>query len=252
VDLLLFGRVFWRFKFVVFAGFLLAVALSVLTVAKIDTARGAPFLVTRTAPLYASSATLLITQSGFPWGSAVQPYTTNSGQAPVATGDLGRLTSLANLYVQIANSDIIRALVATEAPSTVAVLATQNYSISPSFYSTPLPIVTLTATSRTGALAVADAQASASGLTRYLKQQQTAARIDPSKRVVVQELQAPKHAVVVNTTKKTLPAVVFLTIMLAVIGLAFALENMRPRAGLANVARPEAEPLPDVGARRTA
>ena len=96
-------------------------------------------------------------------------------------------------------------------------VASQNYSISPSFYSTALPIVTLTATSRTGALAVADAQASANVLKTYLRQQQNAAGIDPSKRVVVQELQAPKKAVVVNTTKKTLPAVVFLTIMLAVL-----------------------------------
>lgn len=252
MDVLLLGRVLWRFKFVVLGGFVLAVVLSVLTVAKIDTARGAPFLVQRTAPLYSSSATLLITQSGFPWGSAVQPYTTSPGEGPIANGDLTRLTSLANLYVQMANSDIIRRLVARKAPSTLALLASQNYSVSPSFYSTPLPIVTLAATSRTGALAVADAQASADVLKTYLKQQQNAAGIDPSKRVVVQELQAPKKAVVVNTTKKTLPAVVFLTIMLAVLGLVFVLENMRPRAAVSPVSRPEAEPLLDVGTRRTA
>ena len=250
MDVLLFGRVLWRFKFVVLGGFVLAVALAVLTVVKIDTAHGAPFIAKRTAPLYSSSATLLITQSGFPWGSAVQGYTTSPSAGPVANGDLSRLTSLANLYVQLANSDIIRTLVAKKAPSTLALFASQNYSISPSFYSTPLPIVTLTATSRTGALAVADAQASANVLKTYLRQQQNAAGIDSSKRVVVQELQAPKKAVVVNTTKKTLPAVVFLTIMLAVLGLVFVLENMRPRVAVSSVS--EAEPLLDVGTRRTA
>ncbi len=250
MDVLLLSRVLWRFKFVVLGGFVLAVALAVLTVVKVDTAAGAPFIAKRTAPLYSSSATLLITQSGFPWGSAVQSYTNSPSAGPVATGDLTRLTALANLYVQLANSDIIRTLVAKKAPSTLGLVASQNYSISPSFYSTALPIVTLTATSRTGAHAVADAQASANVLKTYLRQQQNAAGIDASKRVVVQELQAPKKAVVVNTTKKTLPAVVFLTIMLAVLGLVFVLENMRPRVPVSSVS--EAEPLLDVGNRRTA
>ena len=182
----------------------------------------------------------------------MQAYTTSpGGDGPVANGDLTRLTALANLYVQLANSDIIRTLVAKKAPSTLALFASQNYSISPSFYSTPLPIVTLTASSRTGALAVSDAQASANVLKTYLRHQQNAAKIDPSNRVVVQELQTPKKAVVVNTTKKTLPAVVFLTIMLAVLGLVFVLENLRPRVAVSSVSRSEAEPLLDVGNRRT-
>lgn len=252
MDVLLLSRVLWRFKYVVLGGFVLAVVLSVLTVARIDTAHGAPFIAKRTAPLYAGSATLLITQSGFPWGSAVQQYTTSPSAGPVANGDLTRLTSLANLYVQMANSDTIRRLVAKRAPSTIGLLATQNYSTSPSFSSYPLPIITLSATSRTGRLAVEDAQASADVLKTYLRRQQNAAGIDPSNRVVVQELEAPKKAVVVNATKKTLPAVVFLTIMLAVLGLAFVLENLRPRVAVSEVSRPEAEPLLDVGTRRTA
>jgi hypothetical protein len=171
MDIHLFSRVLWRFRVVVGAGFVLAVLLAVMTVATLK-ARP-PYLHSRTAPIYSSSAVLLITQPGFPWGSAVQLYTTSSGdgQAPVATGDLTRLTSLANLYVQIANSDVIRALVAKKAPSTVSVLATQNYSVSPSLYSSPLPIITISARSKTKALAIADAQASAKVLVTYLKRQ---------------------------------------------------------------------------------
>jgi hypothetical protein len=211
-----------------------------------------PYLKSRTAPIYSSSAVLLITQPGFPWGSAVQSYTPSntSGQAPVATGDLTRLTSLTNLYVQIANSDIIQARVAKKAPTTQSVVATQNYSLSPSLYSSPLPIMTITARSRTKALAIADAQASADVLVAYLKHQQSAARITPSDRVVVQQLQAPKRAVAVNPTKKTLPAVVFLTIMLAVVGLAFVLENMRPHAAVSVMPQPEADRALDGSARR--
>ncbi len=44
---------------------------------------------------------------------------------------------------------------------------------------------------------------------------------------------------------KTVPIVVFLTVMLAVIGLAFILENLRPRVRpVADVSDPQAAPRP--------
>ena len=95
----------------VLGGFVLAVALAVLTVVKLDTAAGAPFIAKRTAPVYSSSATLLITSPGSP-GAARCRRTRRVPVQPVANGDLTRLTALANLYVQLANSDIIRTLVA--------------------------------------------------------------------------------------------------------------------------------------------
>src|SRR5256885_705400 len=104
MDIRLFVRVLWRFKFLVAAGFVVAVALGVLTIDKVELSHGKPKLTSRTQPVYASSATLLITQSGFPWGSAVQQYAqTGTGESSVPSGDLGRLTALANLYVQLAN-----------------------------------------------------------------------------------------------------------------------------------------------------
>jgi hypothetical protein len=45
---------------------------------------------------------------------------------------------------------------------------------------------------------------------------------------------------------------VFLTIMLAVVGLAFVLENMRPHAAVSVVPRAEADRALDGSARRTA
>ncbi len=104
MNLELFARVLWRFKYVVAGGFVVALLLAVLTVAKL------PSFKPRTTTVYGSSATLLITQSGFPWGSAVQQYALpgRKGQDPVPAGDLTRLTALANLYVQLANSDVIK------------------------------------------------------------------------------------------------------------------------------------------------
>jgi hypothetical protein len=252
MDLHLFARVIWRFKYVVLGGLLVAVVLGVMTVAKIDLSQGRPHLTPRTEPVYASAATALVTQSGFPWGSAVQQYATpNPGASPVPAGDLTRLTALTNLYVQLANSDAIRRLVATKAPRGSTITASQNYSVSPSFYSTALPILTITGTSTTRAGALATAQAGVDVLVGYLRDQQRAAGIADGQRVVLQELQSPRAVAVINGTKKTLPVVVIFTVMLAVIGLAFVLENVRPRAPIKIIAGAEVEPRLD-SARRTA
>lgn len=244
MNLHVFARVLWRFKYVVGAGFVVALILAVLTVAEL------PSLKPRTPTLYGSRATLLVTQSGFPWGSAVQQYA-RSGRSSdqVPAGDLGRLTALANLYVQIANSDVIAALVTRRATAHGTISATQNYSISPSFYSSPLPILTLTGTSTSPKNSRLVTQAGVDVLMNYLKREQDAAGIAGRERVVVQELQRPRTAFVVQGMKKTLPIVVFLTVMLAVTGLAFVLENLRPRVPLRAVARTEDEPLINSGRR---
>jgi hypothetical protein len=71
----------------------------------------------------------------------------------------------------------------------------------------------------------------ASVFRQYIVQQQVANRIPAKKRVVLQVItSANKH----NTTlaagrKKTTPIVIFLTVLLAAVGLAFVLENLRPR-----------------------
>lgn len=251
MDLRIFGSVLWRFKYVVAAGVAVALLLSILTVARIDFGRGAPFLASRTAPIYASSSTLLITQYGFPWGSAVQQYTSPTNGSPVPAGDIGRLTSLANLYVQLANSDTIRSIAARRAPYGGGISATQNYSFTPTFSSIALPIITLSGTGRSPNTARATAQAGVDALTEYLDRQQQAAGIAIRQRVVVQELQRPRRSARVNPPKKTLPIVVFLTVMLAVIGLVVVLENLRPRPREAVVLQPGREPLAE-DSRRTA
>jgi hypothetical protein len=252
MDLARFGRVLWRFKYIVVAGCIVGVFLSVLTIAKITVSHGRPHLVTRTRSLYASSATVMVTQSGFPWGSALQQYSApGPHNAPSAVGDLGRMTALAGLYVQLANSDVIRALAERKAPPGGVFSATQNYAFAPSFTSSALPIITMRGINVSPAAAVVTTQAAVDALSNYLRQQQSAAGLADAQRVVIQELQRPRAAAVVNPTKKTLPVVVFLTIMLAVIGLVFVLENLRPRVPKALALRPEVEPLID-GARRSA
>jgi capsular polysaccharide biosynthesis protein len=70
-----------------------------------------------------------------------------------------------------------------------------------------------------------------SGFVRYIEQRQTDAGVGDDRRVVVQVLKhgAAGSATIVVGAKKTMPIVVFLAVMIAVFGLAFMLENMRPR-----------------------
>jgi DNA-binding protein Fis len=254
VNLRLFAAVLWRFKYVVAGGCAIAILLSVLSIAKVDLSHGVPRLTPRTQQIYASSAALLVTQSGFPWGSAVQSYYSSAGSksSPVPAGDLNRLTALANLYVQLANSDVIKSIVARHSPAGGHLItASQNYSFSPSYYSSALPIVTINGTGTTRANAILTTQAGVDALSSYLRRQQNSARISDAQRVVLQEIQRPRLTTVMNPTKKTIPAVVFLTIMLAVVGLAFVLENLRPRANETTPLRQDVEPVVDA-ARRSA
>ena len=47
--------------------------------------------------------------------------------------------------------------------------------------------------------------------------------------MIVQDVAQPKKAKVFSPRSKTMPIVVFLAVMLATFGLAFLLENVRPR-----------------------
>src|SRR5919201_4118582 len=112
MDLTLWVRILWRFKLVAALGFVLAVGLAILTVAKVELrGAGLPKLVARQQPSYQSDATLLITDPNFPWGRTYQPYVYQGPKLPPSpSGDPTRLTNFAALYIELANSDQVRAL----------------------------------------------------------------------------------------------------------------------------------------------
>jgi uncharacterized protein involved in exopolysaccharide biosynthesis len=92
---------------------------------------------------------------------------------------------------------------------------------------------------------------------QYVRSQQALAAIPNGDRVDLQVLQNATPPVVVVPRKKTLAIVVFLAVVVAVVGLAFVLENLRPRARViasAASAAPEASATPprQVGTRHTA
>jgi capsular polysaccharide biosynthesis protein len=233
MDLNLFFRVMWRFKWIVALGLLLAIALATLSYAKISLAHGRPALTYRAQELWQSSATVLITQAGFPWGRAVQGYlpgNPNTSTPSIPNGDPSRMTQLAQLYAAFANSDAVAGAVARQGPPDVALSAQIIPASNNPSQSTPMIAISAVATSPSAA--VTTARLGTSALQHYIEKQQSAAAIPAKQRVLVQVVNEASKASVAKPRKKTLPIVVFLAVLIATIGLAFVLENMRPRLRL--------------------
>jgi hypothetical protein len=83
----------------------------------------------------------------------------------------------------------------------------------------------------------------------FVEKQQQSAAIAPNQRVDLKVLQRSTPPVVIQPRKKTLPIVVYIAGLSATIGLAFLLENLRPRAH--DLPKLD-EAAPPVEARRTA
>jgi hypothetical protein len=213
MSLSLHLRVLWRFRWIVLLGTLASVALTFLSVFHVDWSTRK--LTYRSSEQWTSYARIFVTQPGFPYGAV------NTGGADPTT-----LAANAILYSQFANSDPVRRLSfgAVKPPGDIVaapVLASANSSDA-------LPIVSIAATADSKPLAIELARKEMTGLILYVRQQQQAADIGPTNRIVLQVIGQPQTAALVKGRSKTLPIVVFLFTMLAVVGLALILENLRP------------------------
>jgi hypothetical protein len=224
MDLALHLRVIWRYRRVAAIGLILAIALTSLAAWKLK------------ADTWKSNSTLFVTQAGFPWGRTITPYLPGdavTGRPSIPTADSQRLSSLAALYAQLATSDPVapwlKAVERTHEKLTVTAVPAPQYS-------TPaiLPLLQVEATAPSGKRAIALANRVADSLTSWLTEQQSSAGIPDSERVVVEPISRADTAKLVGGHGKTLPVVVFLTVLAATFGLVFMLENLRstdPSAG---------------------
>ena len=67
MDLQLYARVLWRFRFVVAVGTALAIGLAFMSYYKVSFSDGVS-VTYREGEVWRSDATLFVTQPGFPWG----------------------------------------------------------------------------------------------------------------------------------------------------------------------------------------
>jgi hypothetical protein len=249
VDLPLFMRVLWRFRLLVGGGLIAAILLSVLAVARISVSNGVHFAY-RQSPEYSVQSTLFVTQQGFPWGYAAPPQVSpNAPQADAVAeakllgtkqfADPNRFPSLAVLYAYLAMSDPVKEIMKRSGPVEDGQIIAAPVVATQSGYGTTLPLVAIAATETSPARARALVVRATRAFRIFLEEKQVENKIPAQNRVLVTVLTRAEKPVLVKGRSKTLPLVVFVTVLISVVGLAFLLENMRPRI----------RPVPDEVAR---
>jgi hypothetical protein len=258
LDLRLYFRVLWRFRVIVAAGFLVACALAFFSYARVSFAGGSPKITYRQAETWRATVLFFVTQKGFPYGYTVLPYNPPSisggaagGSGGAATGLVPRFatpltfTQFAVYSAPFVQSDAFLAMLRkrTHIKGVVAAQAVVDTHL------LPQPYVELFAYASEPGDAVRLANTASGVFRQYVLEQDVANGIPASKRVELQVLSQARNAVIFSPRKKTTPIVIFLTVLLAAVGLAFVLENLRPRV---RTVAPEEEPQQTGAARRTA
>jgi hypothetical protein len=249
VDLNQYGRVIWRFRFLVLFGLLVALALTFLSFWKVS-----PHGITyRQKETWQAGGILYVTQPGFPEGRLSSGIKLDANGNPVTTNpyaDPSRLATLALFYSTIANSDAVSRLAHEGGPLPGAFTADVVRDPINRLRGN-LPFVTITGLSTTPAGAVLVAQRGVNAVRQYVEDQQAANRIPPRQRVRLDVVNAVKHATLAKGRRLTIPIVIFVTVMIATLGLAFILENVRPRVHAVAGGAEGAEAAPGAG-RQTA
>jgi hypothetical protein len=213
VDLSLHGRILRRYWQLVFGGIVLAVGLSVLSVARPALDGPKPTLTYRTSEVWQSRATLLLTQPGFPEGRLV------------TSADPGRFFLLVDLYAQLAKSDNVRRILANQGP------------VKGNIDAIPLRPVVNAPSSVIQMIATGPSPESAQNLTKratdafitYVGQRQRAAKIPTDNRVTLSVVRRAEPAALIEPRKRTLPVMIFLAVVSATVGLIYVLERLRLR-----------------------
>jgi hypothetical protein len=236
MDLQLILRVLWRFRLVVAIGTVLAIVLAVMSYVKINPT-GDPKVSYRQTEQWESLTTLFVTSQGFPWGSIGRTDETAAEEAAAADVEEGptpkgldpvHLTGLAALYVRLATSDPVLKRVAPDGEMK-GTLAAFPVSSDDTGRGSVLPMVTLSAIGETPEQAQDLARRHAKAFVGYIREEQQMAPLPPDERVVVQVVRQPAEPQLLEGRKKTRPMVVFFAVMIIVLGIAFTLENLRPR-----------------------
>lgn len=228
----LYLRVMWRFRVLVAAGVALALVLAFLSVARVGLTH--PTHVTyRNSETWISRSTILITQERFPEGRSVFEQIVPAAGQPKTTqfappfADSSRFIELANLYAELATSDPVDRLVRRDGPLHGTVQAVPTVT---SNGAAALPLLSINGIAGTPERAVSLASRAVAAFVGYLEVKQRRAGVPESQRVLLQVVDRPEKAELLRARPKTLPIVVFMAVLIATIGIAMLLENMRPAA----------------------
>jgi hypothetical protein len=218
MDLELYGRVLRRFWPLVVTGLILAVGLAFLSLVRI-TPNGVSY---RKPEVWQSQAVLLLDSPGFPWGRTLVP-----GSASSTPPQYVNLSGLTDLYSQFANSDDVKRIMRKDgAPKSWSITAAP---IVPTIQGATLPVIALSGRANSAREAVSAVEYGKRALVEYVNREEQQGKIPANQRIILKSMQRATAPIVVQPRKKTLAIVVFLAVAIATIGLAFILENLRPR-----------------------
>jgi hypothetical protein len=215
VDLRLYLRVAWRFRWLVLGGTVMATTLALLSFVRVDySTRDVTY---REQEQWTSYATLLLTEPGFPYGQSVADEGSSSA----------RFAELATIYSGLATNDEVRRLMRREGPLRGAVIQAAPVTVPGQDIILPMLTVSVVTSSPREAMTLTERAARA--FQEYVADEQRAGSVPPARRIVLQLVKRPNGATLLQGRSMTTALVMFMTVMLAVFGLAFLLENLRPR-----------------------
>ena len=229
MDFGLYLRVLWRFRVLVLAGVLLSVALAFLSHVRVEFNDGRPEFAARTVETWQSTALLQVTERGFPAGVSVFPSVpaAKPGEPPPEPvySEPSRFQDLAILYSKYAESDEVREKVYREGGG-------GTYAAQPAktddgqFY---LPFIRITATSSSAEGARDLAARATDALRSYIEARQEANEIPADRRVELPIANRAESATLVSGSLPVKPVLILIVGLAGTLGLAFVLENLRPR-----------------------
>ena len=153
-----------------------------------------------------------------------------------AAPDTGTLINAANLYPLLIESDQvgeIRRELLGRVPGAVTAAAVFAVNRPGRFEPSRVPVIEIIAASNSPSNASRLAQGTVDAFMRWITQQQEAADVKPSQRILIEQIQAPRATVVSGGTSMSMPVLAAFAILLAFSGLALLLDRIFP------VGRPE-------------
>ena len=240
MDIRLLLRLISRFWYIAIAGVVLAVAATIFSAARLDTAHWQ--LKYRQQLEYSSTSVLLVDGKQPSWLYAVTPGSTNSAATnPSNTiADSARLGGLTSLYGYFVQSDAVRKLTGDDPINNVsAVTITAPVG---NGNRAPLPLLAITATGGSPHAATDLTRRVTAAFQHYVVARQSDAHIAPLDRVTLQVVNRASPGLLVAPRSYTRSIVAGLLTLIATIGLMLILENLRPSEGTGDDPAPAPEP----------
>jgi hypothetical protein len=194
-------RTLWRYRVLLAVGLVVAAAVATLSFVRV----GADGVSYRQAEQWQSSARLLATKRGYPF---------NPRQFDT--------TPFAILVSQYVTSDAVTEMLSRSGPIDGTVFANAEQ-----LEDDYLPFISVSAVSATPGAAVNLAQRATEALREYVDERQEGMGIRENNRIVLESINEPGGAALVQGRKKTRPVMIFLALLSLTVGLAYVLENIR-------------------------